>query len=246
MVLNEDTYRHIHGCPMVGRSVRPHDEVKKALAHLIHQCGMTTILPKVEVPISHQGASWNSDVAAVMSSGELIIFDVAVVVADSKTSLERNLRGDCNDVEAQLVAEEERRRRNSVVEGVVSGAGNNTKFVPFVMSSLGGFGPAARAFLNEAYKVARKENRWLMSRQPAVMSTWNTTYASTYWEMRLSTACMAMDAFCQRRIVARDRNAALQPGPLAVQPHWCPNSAGHNRDPEPAVRLGAVAAGARA
>jgi hypothetical protein len=245
MVLNEDTYRHIHGCPMAGRSVRPHDEVKKALAHLIHQCGMTTVLPKVEVPISHQGASWNSDVAAVMSSGELIIFDVAVVVADSKTSLERNLRGDCNDVEAQLVAEEEERRRNPVVEGVVSGAGNNTKFVPFVMSSLGGFGPAARAFLNEAYKVARKENCWLMSRQPMVEATWNTTYASTYWEMRLSTACMAMDAFCQRRIVARDRNAALQPGPLAVQPYWSPNSVGYNRDPVPAVRLGAAAAAGR-
>ena len=241
MVLNEDSYRHIHGCPMAGRSVKTHDEVKMALSHLIHQCGMTTVLPKVEVPVFHQGASWNSDVAAVMSNGELVIFDVAVVVADSKTSLERHLRGDSNDVEAQLVEEEEKRRRNPVVEGLVSEVGINTKFVPFVMSSLGGFGPAARAFLAEAYKVARTENRWLMSRQPAVMSTWNTAFASTYWEMRLSTACMAMDAFCQRRIVARDRNAALQPVPMAVQPCPFPDATNFNRGP---VRNGAAGEGA--
>ena len=127
------------------------------------------------------------------------------------------------------------------MEGLVSEVGINTKFVPFVMSSLGGFGPAARAFLAEAYKVARTENRWLMSRQPAVMSTWNTAFASTYWEMRLSTACMAMDAFCQRRIVARDRNAALQPVPMAVQPCPFPDATNFNRGP---VRNGAAGEGA--
>jgi hypothetical protein len=233
MVLNADTYRHIHGCPMAGRSVQTHDSVKGALAHMLLQCGLTAVLPKVEVPVFHQGGAWNSDVAAVMSSGELVIFDVAVVSADCKTSLERHLRGDSNDVEDQLVAEEEKRRRNPVVEGLVNGVGNNTRFVPFVMSSLGGFGPAARAFLNEVYEVARKENRWLMSRQPLVEHTWNTTYASTYWEMRLSTACMGMDAFCQRRIVARDRNAALQPGPLAVQPSSNPNAVRYSPSPVP-------------
>ena len=165
MVLDEDSYRHIHGCPMTGRTINTHDEIKSALAHLMYQSGLTAALPPVEVPVSHHGASWNSDIAAVLTSGELILFDVAVVTADSKTSLDRHLRGDSNDVEAQLVEEEERRRRNPVVEGLMSEVGINTKFVPFVMSSLGGFGQAARAFLEEAYKVARKEDRWLMSRQ---------------------------------------------------------------------------------
>jgi len=231
MVLDEDSYRHIHGCPMTGRTINTHDEIKSALAHLMYQSGLTAALPPVEVPVSHHGASWNSDIAAVLTSGELILFDVAVVTADSKTSLDRHLRGDSNDVEAQLVEEEERRRRNPVVEGLMSEVGINTKFVPFVMSSLGGFGPAARAFLEEAYKVARKEDRWLMSRQSSVESTWNTTYASTYWEMRLSTACMAMGAFGQNRIVARDRTAALQPVPGARQPHGCPNVTGYCRSP---------------
>ena len=37
------------------------------------------------------------------------------------------------------------------------------------------------------------------------------------WEMRLSSACMDMDSYCQRRIAACDQNAQLVPIPLARQ-----------------------------
>ena len=37
-----------------------------------------------------------------------------------------------------------------------SGSGNIKKFVPFVMSSFGGLGPAAREFLTMAYRTARR------------------------------------------------------------------------------------------
>ena len=114
------------------------------------------------------------------------------------------------------------------IPGDDAGVGIKTRYSPFIMSSLGSFGPAASAFPSEVYKAALKKGRWLMLHQPSVVLLWSTSFASTYWEMRLSSACMAMDSYCQQRIVARDRNAPLLPIPVARQAFADASRAGYN------------------
>ena len=98
-------------------------------------------------------------------------------------------------------------------------------FVSFVMSSVGGFGPAARSFLKVLHKVARARAKWVMATgQPALERAWNTTLASTYWDMRLSVACTATSAEVVSRLVTRDTNLGMVTHRLRRQP-WCdPNS----------------------
>ena len=78
------------------------------------------------------------------------------------------------------------------------------------MSSAGGFGPDARKFLKFLYKPSRERNCWeIGSGQPQIQSTWNTLFASTYWDMRLSMACTATSAEVVGRIIVRDFNLNL-------------------------------------
>ena len=67
-----------------------------------------------------------------------------------------------------------------------------------------------------------------MRRQPKVVHTWNTSMASTYWDMRLSVACAATDAEFQNRLMARDQTL---------------NFPVMERQPHPGAVLGATAAG---
>ena len=55
--------------------------------------------------------------------------------------------------------------------------------------------------------------------------TWSTMVASSYWDMRLSVACVATDAEFQNRIIQRDRT--LNFPVVARQPHPNPNFAPH-------------------
>ncbi len=50
----------------------------------------------------------------------------------------------------------------------------------------------------------------MASGKPDVLTTWNTFYASTYWNMRFSVAGAAMDdAHVQNDIMLRDRTRNL-------------------------------------
>ena len=69
------------------------------------------------------------------------------------------------------------------------------KFVPFVMSSFGGLGPAAREFLTMAYRTARRSECFTLGvNHRALQTTWNTLTAATYWDARISVACSQADA----------------------------------------------------
>ena len=63
----------------------------------------------------------------------------------------------------------------------------------------------------------------MASGQPEVLTTWNTFYASTYWNMRFSVAGAAMDAHVQNDIMLRDRTRNLVV--VGRQPHPKPNYA---------------------
>ncbi len=85
------------------------------------------------------------------------------------------------------------------------------------MSACGAMGPSMVAFLREVYGRAKEADKFLMLQQPALKHWWNTMVASSFWDMRLSIACAAMDAKYQNRIILHNNK----------QPHPYPNYAPH-------------------
>ena len=82
------------------------------------------------------------------------------------------------------MAENARRDHARATSNVENDEGN-TLFIPIVLTSCGGFGPSARAFLKEVLKAAQANGRWAVaSGQPDMLTTWNKFYAPTYWNMR--------------------------------------------------------------
>ena len=141
--------------------------------------------------------------------GMTYVIDASIVNIDSNTSQRRG--GGAEGAEAALRQCEADKRGLPIGLQIQNELGSNTTFVPFVMSSAGGFGPAARTFLKYLYKTSRERGRWLMaSGQPQVQASWNTLYASTYWDMRLSMACTATSAEVVGRLVVRDINQNME------------------------------------
>ena len=62
----------------------------------------------------------------------------------------RGARAGLDEVNAQLRAREEDKRNHSVVRKLLNEAGNNTIFIPIVMSACGAMGPTMVAFLKES------------------------------------------------------------------------------------------------
>lgn len=123
-----------------------------------------------------------------------------------------------------------------------SGSGNIKKFVPFVMSSFGGLGPAAREFLTMAYRTARRSECFILGvNHRALQTTWNTLTAATYWDARISVACSQADAEFQGRIIANDFSEAWPT--FGRQPHPDPNFAPF--DPLALATRNGVASGSR-
>ena len=151
--------------------------------------------------------------------------DVSVVNTDSTTSGRR--RGEGGDVGAALRQREAEKRALPAAQRILNEEGSFTSFVPFVMSSSGGFGPAARTFLKTLYKTARAAGRWDMANQRGVIATWNTRQASTYWDMRLSLACTVASAEVVGRLIVRDENLNLVVDPRRRQPSLDPNYPGY-------------------
>jgi hypothetical protein len=225
--LTDGNVGHLFHCPCLGGNIHPHDAVKDTLAHAIHNCGLCAVVPSTEVATPIPGGTWNADILFMdeISQTEFII-DVNIVNVDSVTSQRR--RRDFGAVEAAL-RDGEREKRNLPVARQIQNDGSNKIFVPFVMSSAGGFGPAARGFLKLLYKSARERNRWEMSSgQPQVESTWNTLFASTHWDMRLSMACTAMSAEVVGRVIVRDFNLNMSRDE-SRQPWSNPNTPAYGR-----------------
>ena len=69
-------------------------------------------------------------------------------------------------------------------------------------------------------KVAGKVE---MREQAGLHCTWSTVVAYSYWDMCLSTACVATDTEFQNRVILRD--CTLNLPVVARQPHPDPNYA---------------------
>jgi hypothetical protein len=128
-------------------------------------------------------------------------------------------------VQSILRARERERRRCARISAIVEHDEGNTRFIPIVLTSCGGFGPSAQKYLKHIYSRARENNCSDMGvGQPDIQTTWNSLYASTYWNMRLSVAGAAKDAQVQNDILVSDftRNLVV----VGRQPH-----------PDPRVRV---------
>jgi hypothetical protein len=206
--LGASDWVHLNNCACLGGNILPHNSVRDALAQAIYQCGAASVVPHTEVPLEVPGGHWKADTIFMDDeSGKTYVIDVSIVNTDSATT--QRLRGDFGAVEAALRAREAEKRALPIARQIQND-GSNKVFVPFVMSSAGGFGPDARKFLKFLYKSSRGRNCWeIGSGQPQIQSTWNTLFASTYWDMRLSMACTAMSAEVVGRIIVRDFNLNL-------------------------------------
>ena len=89
-------------------------------------------------------------------------------------------------------------------------------------------GPHFVQFLRESYEKAKLIGCWNMAAQPDIESTWNTRVASTYWDMRLSTAVAVSAADVQNRLIRRDETLNLRL--MGRQPHPNPNFAAYTRN----------------
>ena len=144
-----------------------------------------------------------------------------MVTMGSDSSLAAGARAGLGGVRAQLQAREREKRNHGVIQKVLSDPGNNTIFTPIVLSASGAMGPSMVEFLKSVYERAQSVDKFDMRRQPKVVHTWNTSMASTYWDMRLSVACAATDAEFQNRLMARDQT--LNFPVVERQPHPDPN-----------------------
>ena len=96
-------------------------------------------------------------------------------------------------------------------------------------------GPHFVEFLRESYERAKLSDCWNMAFHPDIESTWNTRVASTYWDMRLSTAVAVTAADVQNRLIQRDETLNLRL--MGRQPHPNPNYAAYTRSaPQPSWR----------
>jgi len=218
--LMKDTFNHLSVCPMLGRNSRPHNEVRDILTHMLRQCGVTDAAVTESTVFDRGGSGFDTDVTYLdPMTGKRVILEVSIVSLGSDTSVNTSASAGLDSAKRLLVRRENEKRQNRTICNIINEEGNQTVFIPFVMSSCGGFGPSATAFLKAVYATAKAKGHWIMSAgQPDMDTTWLTMYASTYWDMRLSVACAATDAYYQSRIILRDKTlnfpvVARQPNP---------------------------------
>jgi hypothetical protein len=209
---------------MLGRISAPHNAVRDALAHMVKHCGITDAAV-VESPV--QAADGDSTVADVVyvdsASGRKVILEVSIVTVGSDSAMAGSARAGLAGTTALLRAREEEKRNHSVIRKLLNDSGNQTIFTPIVMSASGAMGPSMIAFLQDVYERAKEADKFDMRQQSELRFTWNTMVASSYWDMRLSAACVATDAEYQNRIIQRDQT--LNFPVVARQPHPDPNHA---------------------
>jgi hypothetical protein len=230
---------HLNNCPDMGGNKRPHDNVKFTLAHACFETGLAPAVPKAEVPLWIPGFGWwNADLCFTADGiVRRFVVDVSVVNLDSATS-RRRTGSSFADVELALRQRETEKRRLPVARWIDNEQGSITTFVPFVMSSSGAFGPAARDFLKVLYKSARERGRWRMSDTPHLKASWATQFASSYWDMRLSMACSVTSAEVVGRLIVRDGNLNMTTN--GRQAHPDPNVTGFGRRPVSRMAPGAT------
>ena len=224
--LGEHNQHHIQVCPIYGRALKAHDEVKFLIAQMVRQCGVANVA-RTEVRLSGPAGNYDCDVVYFdRKTHERVVLEITRVAITQASISGSGVLAGPDAVLSILRARERERRRCARVSAIVEHDEGNTLFIPIVLTSCGGFGPSAQKYLKHIYGRARENNCSDMGvGQPDIQTTWNSLYASTYWNMRLSVAGAAKDAQVQNDILLSDftRNLVV----VGRQPHPDPNFASY-------------------
>ena len=143
-VLSASEWVHLNNSACLGGNIFPHNAVRNTLAHATHQRWAVAV-----VPLGVSGDLWKAGTMPMDDGSEVTyLVEVSIVNTDSATTQRR--RGDFGAVEIALRACEAVKRALPIARQIQKDCSNKV-FVPFVMSSAGGFSPDRRKFLNFLY-----------------------------------------------------------------------------------------------
>ena len=224
--LGEHNQHHIQVCPVFGRAIKAHDEVKFLVAQMVRLCGVANVV-RTEVRLSGPAGHYDCDVVYFdRKTHKRIVLEITRVAITQASISGSGVLAGPDAVLSILRARERERRRCARISAIVEHDEGNTLFIPIVLTSCGGFGPSAQKYLRHIYGRARENSCSDMGvGQPTIQTTWSTLHASTYWNMRLSVAGAAKDAQVQNDILLSDftRNLVV----VGRQPHPDPNFASY-------------------
>ena len=219
--LQNDKCSHLYHCSQQGRAYGTHgavlEQVQDMLLDARYGYGW-----RMEITVENPGAppdlcKWRADLFGFGPSGECILVDVSVTCLTGDSAMRSRGMDMRGRVEALLRDVEMRKIRNPRIEAATRA--RNALFVPFVLSSNGALGARANAFLKLVFDHVKKEGQFGMrSSHPSRASTWSTTWFSTFWRQRISTAATATSASFLDKILRADQAAALE-GSRSRKPH---------------------------
>jgi hypothetical protein len=161
---------------MLGRGKLAHDELKNSLAHALLACGVASEV-RTEVRFSARGEdgvglTYNGDLVYFLPDGRRVLLECSrLTITQSSIAGSGSLAGPSSVLNLLRIAENARRDHARASANVENDEGN-TLFIPIALTSCGGFGPSARAFLKEVFKTAQANGLWAMaSGQPEVLTT---------------------------------------------------------------------------
>ena len=216
---------HLFHCSKQGRAYATHDAVLEQLRDCLSDAGYGygwVVEHTLENPSAPaQSQSWRADLYGFDPNNQCILVDVNVKCLSSRSALGSRSTAMRGRVEALLQDAEKTKERNERIKAAV--AERRATFVPFVLSTNGALGPRANAFLKQVFDFVKKRGRFGMrSSHPHRASTWSTTWFSTFWRQRISTAATATSAAFVAKILRADESSAAE-GPRARASHsWTP------------------------
>ena len=198
---------HLYHCNQQGRSIAVHaavlDQLKQMLnaAEYGHGWSIEQTLENPEAPLHLR--HWRADLIGYDPKGKCILIDAHVKCLMGNTALQSRSEEALNRSTAVLRDAELTKERDPKIQASL--IARNASFVPFVLSSNGALGEKAASFLRSVFKHVKSSGLSSMrSSHPSLDSTWSTTWFSTFWRQRISSAITATNAAYVDRILRAD------------------------------------------
>ena len=198
---------HLYHCNQQGRSIAVHaavlDQLKQMLnaAEYGHGWSIEQTLENPEAPLHLR--HWRADLVGYDPKGKCVLIDAHVKCLVGSTALQSRSEEALNRSAAVLRDAELTKERDPKIQASLRA--RNASFVPFVLSSNGALGEKATSFLKSVFKHVKSSGLSSMrSSHPYLDSTWSTTWFSTFWRQRISSAITATNASYVDRILRAD------------------------------------------
>jgi hypothetical protein len=206
---------HLFYCNQQGRSIAVHGVVLEQLREMLLAAKygygwlIERTLENPNAPLAHQ--RWRADLVGYDPKGKCILIDVGITSMMGDSVLRSRSAEALGRTAAILRDKELTKERNPRVQASL--AAHNAAFIPFVLSGNGALGSQAMGFLKRVFAFVKTNGLFSMrSCFDSSESTWSTTWFSTYWLQRISSATTATNAFFVDRIIRADVAATHQQG----------------------------------